>query len=280
VKRFKWLLATGGLLASGSAAILALGGAGASAASGLPTLTLAFSGKTLTVGGQMVSGAVNVQSTNTGADAGAALVHLNPGVSASVFGQVTSLIARHHGDINYLNPYGQLIYDADAPKGTSTAQAMLPAGNYIALNANTNGVPPHAAFTVTQSPAPASLPAAGATVSSIEFGFTGPTTLHTGEVVRFVNAGFLVHMDVWVKVRSMAAAKAVMKLLLANAPQSKFNKYAIGEGTFANPMSSGGLVQTTITAKPGIYVQTCFMDTQDGRSHNALGMQRIFKIAK
>jgi hypothetical protein len=36
----------------------------------------------------------------------------------------------------------------------------------------------------------------------------------------------------------------------------------------------------TITAKPGIYVELCFMDTQDGRSHTQLGMERIIKIVK
>ena len=98
--------------------------------------------------------------------------------------------------------------------------------------------------------------------------------------MRFVNAGFLVHMDVWVKVKSMAAAKKVVKLLLANAPQSKAAGLITGQGTFAGPMSNGGIVQTTITATPGIYVQACFMATQDGRVHTSLGMERIIKITK
>ena len=38
--------------------------------------------------------------------------------------------------------------------------------------------------------------------------------------------------------------------------------------------------QETISAKPGWYVQACFMETQDGRSHTLLGMERIFKITK
>jgi hypothetical protein len=228
----------------------------------------------------MVSGAVNVQTTTSGeADGGPTLIHLNPGVSPSVFAQVNQIINQHHGDINYLDPYGQIVFDGDAPKGTSTEQTVLPAGDYIAIDLDTNGsTPPHAAFTVTPSAAPASLPAAGATINSIEFGFTGPKTLHTGEVVRFANAGFLVHMDVWVKVKSMAAGRKVLKLLLTNAPQKKAAGLVTGQGTFAGPMSTGGIVQTTITAKPGIYVQTCFMATQDGRSHTVLGMERIITI--
>ena len=278
MKRFKLLLATSALLAASSAVALAPGSAGASAASGLPTLTLTLTGKTLTVGGQMVSGAVNVQTTETGKDGGPTLVHLNPGYDASVFPHVAQLVNRHHGDLNYVDPYGQLVYDADAPHGTTTAQTVLPAGNYIALDSNTNGTPPHVAFTVAASPSPAALPGAGATVSSIEFGFTGPTTLHDGEVVRFVNDGFLVHMDVWARVTNMAAAKGVLKALLANSRGRP--KGIVGQGEFAGPMSSGGIVQTTITEKPGIYVQTCFMDTQDGRQHSQLGMERIIRIVK
>jgi hypothetical protein len=280
VKRFKLLLATSGLLAASSAAVLVAGGAGASAASTLPTLTLTLTGKSVTVGGQMVSGAVNVQTTETGKDGAPTLVHLNPGVDPSVFPHVVQLVNQHHGDLNYISPYAQLVYDADAPHGTTTAQTVLPAGNYIALDSNTNGTPPHTTFTVTPSAAPAALPAPGATENAIEFGFTGPKTIHTGEVVRFVNPGFLVHMDAWLKAKNMAAAKKLMTLLVTGAPQKKAAGLITGQGTFAGPMSTGGIVQTTITAKPGIYVQACFMATQDGRPHILLGMERILKITK
>lgn len=278
MKRFKLLLATSGLLAACSAVALAAGGAGASAASGLPTLTLTLTGKTVTVGGQMVSGAVNVQTTETGRDGGPTLVHLNPGLDASVFPHVVQLVNQHHGDLNYVDPYGQLVYDADAPHGTTTAQTVLPAGNYIALDSNTNGTPPHAAFTVAASPAPAALPAPAATEATIEFDFTGPKTLHDGEVVRFVNDGFLVHMDVWARVANMADAKAAVKLLLANSHRNP--KGVLGQGTFAGPMSTGGMVQLVVNEKPGIYVQVCFMATQDGTVHTALGMERIIKVVK
>jgi hypothetical protein len=278
VKRFKLLLATSGLLAACSAVALAAGGAGASAAGGLPTLTLTLTGKTVTVGGQMVSGAVNVQTTETGKDGGPTLVHLNPGFDASIFPHVAQLVNQHHGDLNYVDPYGQLVYDADAPHGTTTAQTVLPAGNYIALDSNTNGTPPHAVFTVAASPAPAALPAPAATERTIEFDFTGPKTLHDGEVVRFVNDGFLVHMDVWARFANMANAKAAVKLLLANSHSGP--KGVLGQGTFAGPMSTGGMVQLVVNEKPGIYVQVCFMATQDGTVHTALGMERIIKIVK
>jgi hypothetical protein len=42
----------------------------------------------------------------------------------------------------------------------------------------------------------------------------------------------------------------------------------------------GAFQQETITAKPGIYVEVCFMDTQDRRQHTQLGMERIIHIVK
>lgn len=282
MKRSRWLLAMSGVLASTAAVALAAGGA--SAASALPTMTVALNGKTVVVGGQTVSGAVNVVTTTTGEPDGSTfLFRLNTGESPAVFAQAAQAVSAHNGDLNYLGPYGSIVFDANAPKGTSTATAELTAGNYIALDVGGQGkgTPPHTLFTVTQSASPAALPAAQATESSIEFGFKGPTTLHDGEVVRFVNAGFLVHMDVWGKVKNMADAKEAVHLLLTtNGNGKKLNSLFIAEGEFANPMSTGGMVQETITEKPGIYIQACFMNTQDGRVHTQLGMERIIKIKK
>jgi hypothetical protein len=49
---------------------------------------------------------------------------------------------------------------------------------------------------------------------------------------------------------------------------------------FAGPLSHEASQQETITAKPGIYVEVCFMDTQDRRQHTRLGMERIIHIVK
>ena len=61
-------------------------------------------------------------------------------------------------------------------------------------------------FTVTKSLIPASLPAPQATVDAIEFGFRGATTLHDGELVRFKNNGYLIHMVQAAQVASIANA--------------------------------------------------------------------------
>ena len=128
----------------------------------------------------------------------------------------------------------------------------------------------HALFTVTASAAPVALPTPQATIRSIEFGFRGPSTLHDGELVRFENEGFLVHMDVAFPVKNMKAARQAVKDLLAGKEKA-VGKLIVGTAFgFAGPLSHEAFQQETITAKPGIYVEVCFMDTQDGRGHTCL----------
>jgi hypothetical protein len=124
------------------------------------------------------------------------------------------------------------------------------------------------------------LPAPQATVRSIDFAFRGPSMLHDGELVRFENEGFLVHMDLAFPVKNHATAKLLIKALLAGK-QKQVEKLAAGEPVnFAGPLSTGAFQQETITAKPGWYVQACFMETQDGRDHTMLGMERAIQIVK
>ena len=138
----------------------------------------------------------------------------------------------------------------------------------------------HTNFTIAAAASPVALPTPQATIRSIEFGFRGPATLHDGELVRFENEGFLVHMDFAFPVKSKKAAKKVVKALQAGKEKG-LEKFITGEPIgFAGPLSPGAYQQETITAKPGWYVQVCFMETQDKRPHTRLGMERIIKITK
>ncbi len=281
MKRFVSLVMAVGLVCTALTFVIAEGVASAAGtSSSLPTLTLALNGKSVTVGGSTVSGAVNVVTTVTGVPAGEpTLFRLNPGLGFSVITQAMAALKAHNGDPNYLDPYGSLVFNAQANKGTSSAQTVLAPGNYFALDTSGSGNAPHAEFTVTQSANPATLPTPGATISTIEFGFRGPTTLHDGELVRFQNLGFLVHMDVYARAKSLAVAKRAVAYLLAGK-DGKAGKLLPGGGTFAGPASSGAVQQEVITAKPGVYVQACFMNTQDGREHTQLGMERIIRVVK
>ena len=135
------------------------------------------------------------------------------------------------------------------------------------------------ASTGTAAKSPATLPAPQAKIRAIDFGFKGPTTLHVGELVGFENEGFLVHMTIAIPVKSKSAAnKAVADLLTGK--EKALEKLIIGAPFGAGPISHEAFQQQTITAKPGWYVQACFMETQDARDHTRLGMERVIKITK
>ncbi len=276
----RWGVALGASALVGAAAVAFAGGAGA-ARTTLPTLNIALNGtKGVSVSGSMVSGAVSIASTfagtlphgSMGAEFG--LVHLNPGVTLA---QAGGAVRSHHGDLNALTPYGTLFVDAPAP---GTVQTVLTPGKWVALNLTGNRQPGLSPFTVRQSPSPASLPAAGAAETAIEFGFRGPTTLHNGTIVRVQNSGFLVHMDALVGIGSLSLADARHAIALIRAGKGRQAQRLVTGGVFLlGPASPGALQQQVLNAKPGFYVQACFMDTQDGREHSELGMVRVVKIS-
>lgn len=269
-----------GVLITALLASVGLVSAASAQASVLPTLTLTVTKSSITVGGATQSGGVNVVSTATGVkEASVILFLLKPGAT---FDEVEAAVQKAHGDTNVTSKYGSLVFDAEVSTGhSSEAQTYLQPGQYVALvPGEGKGSKAHAVFTVTAAASPAALPAPQATIRSIEFGFSGPSTLHDGELVRFENEGFLVHMDVAAPVKSMKAAKQAVKDLLAGKEKA-VEKLIVGPPAgFAGPLSHEAFQQETITAKPGIYVEVCFMDTQDGRSHSLLGMERIIKITK
>ncbi len=274
MKRFASLIVVSTAVAA--CAVGLAGVAGASAASTLPTLNVAVTGKTgIAVSGSTVSGAVSITSTFSGkGQGGYGLVRLNQGVS---FPEALGAVQSHHGDPNALTPFGSLVVSADAP---GTVQTVLTPGNYVALNLTGNGPSANVAqFTVTQSSTPAALPAAAATETSIEFGFKGTNVLHDGTMVRVVNDGYLVHMDTLIGARNKADAEKIIALLKAGK-DNKAEKLATGSVDLMDPASPGAMQQEVLNAKPGYYVQACFMDTQDGREHTTLGMERLVRIVK
>ena len=259
-----------------AACVIGLAGiTGASAASTLPTLRLALTGKTgIKVSGSEVSGAVRITSTFKGKHQGDfGLVRLDPGVP---FTKAFHAVQSHHGDLNALTPFGSLMVDGTAP---GTIETVLTPGNYVALNITGNGQPAFKQFTVAKSASPAPLPAAAATETSIEFAFKGPSVLHKGTMVRVRNAGYLVHMDVLIGARNKAGANRIKALLKAGKDREA-QKLAISFLSLAGPVSPGAMQQEILNFAPGYYVQVCFMDTQDHREHTQLGMDRAVRIVK
>jgi hypothetical protein len=272
------------LLAGASMAVLVgtIGGSSAQAAT-LPTISATVSPTTIAVSGALQSGAVNIASTATGGkEPSVVFVRLNAGVSVN---EVFAFLATNKAskDPNTVSKYGSIVFDVEAGKGKPTeAQTILAAGQYVALNAEgeQSAKWAHASFAVAASPAPAALPTAQATEKTIEFGFRGPSVLHVGEVVRFENEGYLVHMDLGFPVKSKKAAQKVAKALLTGHEEGIEKLVAGPPASFAGPLSSEAFQQEIITARPGWYVQVCFMPTEDGRPHSLLGMERVIKITK
>ncbi len=250
-------------------------------ASGLPTVTIAMDGTSITVGGALQSGGVDVELTTTNEpQGGPALLHLNPGVTPD---QVLAIIANPALDPNDLNPYGQIVLDAQTDKGVvSHIQITLPPGEYLAVDTvrSNPAKQPHTSFTVAEAAQPAVLPKPQATIRAIDFGFRGPSTLHKGDLVRFENAGFLVHMIVSVQAKNEQDAAKMVALFKAGRDNKAFPLISGNGPTFANPISSKQAQQVTITSKPGVYVLLCFMGTQDGTVHTRLGMARVVRIAR
>jgi hypothetical protein len=248
------------------------------AASSLPTLTLALTKSTITVGGSEVSGAVNIVTTVTGeSNDSPGLFLLKPGVTVGEFAAAAQRTVGKGSPFDALDPYGSIVFFGFAAEGhPSSAETWLQPGTYVALE-NGNG---HAVFTVTQSASPALLPVPGAEIDAIDFGFRGASTLHDGELVRFKNDGYLIHMFLFAQAKNAADATKAEALLLAGKSKEA-EAYGTGvAGQFVGPLSHAELQQEVINEPPGVYVIYCAMNAEDGRDHFQLGMFRTITIVK
>jgi hypothetical protein len=247
----------------------------------LPTLSVTLKPSLIAIAGAPQAGGVNIVTTATGTkEAGTLLFLLKPGASSAEF--LAFLNSKAGKDPNNAAKYGAVVFNAEAPAGRkSEAQTTLAPGQYVALEIEGEGAPKaHTTFTVAPAASPAVLPTPQATIRTIDFGFRGPGTLHVGELVRFENEGFEVHMDLAFRTKSRNAAKKIVQAL-ASGHEKGLGKLISGPpANFAGPLSTGAYQQETIAAQPGWYVEVCFMEAQDGRSHTRLGMERIIKIVK
>ena len=276
------VLAAAAAAALGGLSLTSAGGAAIAAESaqttGLPQLTIAMNGSSISVGGALDSGAVDVVSTTTQKAQGEPwLVRLNPGVTPEQ--ALAFLGTRAARDLNNTGRIGSIVFAAEADKGVSHVQTSLEPGQYLAIDVAGNNPAKfaHTSFTIGQAAQPAALPTPQATIKALDFAFRGPRTLHTGELVRFENDGFLVHMFVATEAANAKTAPEVVKALRAGNDQ-KARRLSIGGVVFANPVSPGAAQQLKVTAKPGYWVLACFMTTQDGREHTQLGQERIVHI--
>jgi hypothetical protein len=266
------------VLATVVAAVAATGVASGQTSGSLPTLHIAVTGKTgISVSENTVpAGAVNIETTFSGQGGGNfGIIRLNDGVTPQ---QAIEAVQSHQGDVNALTQYGALVVAAPAP---GTVQTVLSASdNYFAVNTGGNGQPVFAPFKVHQDPSPAALPSAAATQRTVEFRFHGPKKLHRGTIVREQNDGYLAHMIVLIGVRNKATGKQLIAALRAGKDKKAGKLASHRFIDLMDPASPGALQQSALHGKRGFYVEACFMDTQDGREHTQLGMERLVRVVK
>jgi hypothetical protein len=282
----KWFSGKRSIGVAGSAAVAALAlavpaaGALASArpqraAAALPVITVTMNGKSISVGGSLVSGGVKVVSKVSGEASGnPTFVRLDPGVT------VAQLLKAAAGDPNNIALIASVVFSPQANRGTSWTEVSLKPGSYVGVDLNTNpSSPALTTFTISPSVSPASLPKPRTTLSAIEFGFRGPATLHDGQLARFGNQGFLVHMMVAARAPSRAKADQMAALLKAGK-DDKAQRIADGSYLFFGLLTHDQSQQQIVSLRPGYWVIACFMDTQDGREHTQLGMERVIHIVR
>ena len=271
------LVLTSGVSLAASTAAGGSARTAATSAAKLPKITVASTGKKITVGGALQSGGVQIVATVTGEQQGELIfIRLNPGVPLSRFLK----LLQTNADPNSLTGIGSIVTDVAVARGhTRTIQADLQPGNYIGLDIASNGQPPLTTFTIAKATSPATLPVPQAKIAAIEFGFRGRGKLHDGELVRFANHGFLVHMIDFGRARNAADAYKAARLL-RQGKLRQVGPLITNQGSFAGPLSHGSFQQEVIHNRPGYYVLVCFMETQDGRDHILLGMERVIHIVK
>ncbi len=283
MKRVVTTLAVGTLIAAG-VFLTAVGGApiAAGAPTELPQVTIAMDGSSITVGGTLQSGAVDIVMNVTNESSGEALlVRLNPGVTPDELYQFLASPAA--GDPNNVGDLGAIAFDGGsvAQDSSSDVDTTLEAAEYAALDENGNDPStfPHTAFTVAQASQPATLPTPDATVKAIDFGFRGARSIGRGQIVRFENDGWVVHMIAALRVKNGSDARELVAALRTGDDRTA-RHLVTGFVSFLAPVSHGTVEQFAVHAKPGIYVLACFMDTQDGREHTLLGMERVFHVTR
>jgi hypothetical protein len=245
------------------------------ATASLPVITVTMNGKTISVSGALQSGAVTVVSKVSKEPMGnPTFVRLDPGVT------VNQVLQAAAGDPNNIALIASIVFSPQANKGTSRAEVRLKPGNYVAVDlARQTNTPPLTTFTITQATTPARLPKPKAVLDSIEFGFRGPGTLHDGQLVRFGNKGFLVHMMFGARAATKAKAELLARYLKAGK-DGKAMRLADATYGFFGILTHGSSEQQILHLRPGYWVIACFMDTQDGREHTTLGMERVIHIVR
>jgi hypothetical protein len=238
-------------------------------------ITIARTNKTIEVRGTLRSGGVELVSALRGQ---LVLIRFDQNASKR---RLRLALARTAVNANALDGVAVIVVDVAARDGHSAVQAILRPGRYEALNITSARRSSWRStyFRVVRSKRPATLAKPGARVEAIDFGFHGARRLHVGELVRFGNRGYLVHMITFYRAGSRKDARRIAADL-RRGRVAKARRLAVRTGMFAGPLSHNQWQQQVIANHPGYYVIACLLRTQSGRYQTRLGMERVIRIVR
>jgi hypothetical protein len=241
----------------------------------VPAINIVRTGKTLWVDGPLRSGGVEVTAALTGQ---LMLIRFDQNANT---GRLRAALAQAAVNPNALGGVATIVLDAAARAGHVAVQTTLQPGSYEALNV-TNGNRsrwPVSYFHVAKSGQPVGLAKPGASIEAIDFGFRGTWLLHDGELVRFGNGGYLVHMIAFYRAATRADASRIAADL-RHRRDAQASKLAVLTGLFTGPLSHNQWQQQVIANHPGYYVLACALRTQSGRYQTRLGMVQVIRIVR
>jgi hypothetical protein len=238
-------------------------------------ITIARINKTIEVRGTLRSGAAEVVSALRGQ---LILIRFDQNASRK---RLRAALARTAVNPNALDGVAAIVVDVATRAGHSAVQAMLRPGRYEALNITNARRSSWRStyFRVVRSKRPTTLARPGARIEAIDFGFHGARRLHDGELVRFGNRGYLVHMISYYRARNRRAARRIAADL-RGGHNAKARRLAVRTGMFAGPLSHNQWQQQVIANHPGYYVLACVLRTQSGKYQTRLGMERVIRIVR
>ncbi len=238
-------------------------------------ITIARTSKAIEVHGTLRSGGAELVSALRGQ---LVLIRFDQNASKK---RLQAALARTVVNPNALDGVAVIVVDVAAHAGHSAVQVILRPGRYEALNITNARRSSWRStyFRVLRSNRPARLAKPGARIEAIDFGFHGASRLHDGELVRFGNRGYLVHMISFYRARSRKAARRIAADL-RRGHTARAKRLAVTTGMFAGPLSHNQWQQLVIADHPGYYVIASLLRIQSGRYQTRLGMERVIRIVR
>jgi hypothetical protein len=240
-----------------------------------PVINIVRTGKTLWVDGSLRSGGAEITAALHGQ---LLLIRFDQSAGTQ---RLRAALAQAAVNPDALGGVAVIVLDVAARAGQVAVQTVLQPGSYEALNVTSGSRSswPVSYFRVVKSDRPVMLAKPGASIEAIDFGFRGARLLRDGELVKFGNGGYLVHMIAFYRAKSRADASQ-LAADLRHRRYAQASRLAVLTGMFTGPLSHNQWQQQVIANHPGYYVLACVLRTQSGQYETRLGMVQVIRIVR